>query len=656
MRTLWTFVVVGLLVVGCSSAEEGSEGAQGDVDENIAVPDIIDSDFVGGGEGGFADSSEWGMKDVGEETPDVVLPQEDVGGGESDVTEDDVWEADTWTESDVVVDPCEEGTNDCSSLNLEAGGCVKEVICDPDYTDEAGSHCKPVFKPNGSPCLGVVDGKDVTVVASAEAATETDASVCDRFLCYGDAEETPECVQASTLSAEVQLALADEGYLVNHACPLEGMPSGFSMECNDWLCGCATESCLDPQCGVVGNHYQLYQPCAVDDQCATGTCIDTPDGSYICEEQPVICPAIPEAWCVEMPPCNTEEGGCPDAMDAALSDANCAVDDPCLLSATCDPENEAADPTTGCVLTYDDPESGCGDGIVGITAGGSFTIVYEADGTLNWWGIQNYEEPPEGVLFAQVNAGKSHACGVDKGNNLYCWGIQDGGNWDYGQVSLAPAEGKFIHAAAGYNHSCAVREDGMALCWGIGSEDNLTPDQEPYEKGQVKLTPTEGEFQQIGAGHGHSCGLKTDGTLACWGNNNAISNMPTGSDFVSLAVGFHHNCAIDSQGAMTCWGWTAFGLVEDTPDGTFKSVACGYGHTCAVRTSGEVVCWGVPDKAEGAPPIADNGQATDAPLTANFTYVGVSNSHSCAVTTDDKVVCWGSNGGNKATPPPELQP
>jgi hypothetical protein len=75
-----------------------------------------------------------------------------------------------------------------------------------------------------------------------------------------------------------------------------------------------------------------------------------------------------------------------------------------------------------------------------------------------------------------------------------------------------------------------------------------------------------------------------------------------------------------------------------------------------VRTTGEVVCWGVPNKAEGAPPITDQGQVTGAPVIANFKHVGVDSSHSCAVTTDNKVVCWGSDGGGKSTPPLDLQP
>ena len=267
-----------------------------------------------------------------------------------------------------------------------------------------------------------------------------------------------------------------------------------------------------------------------------------------------------------------------------------------------------------------------------------------------------YAQPPQGVLFKQVSGGKSHSCGVDLEGNVHCWGITNGGNWDYGQVTLAPTEGTFTYAAAGYNHSCAIKEDGTALCWGIGSEDNLTPGQEPYEKGQVTLTPTEPVFQQIGAGHGHTCGLKMDGSLQCWGAGSGSNNVPTGTGFVSLAVGFHHNCALDSDRELTCWGWTAFGLVEDVPEGTFQSVSCGYGHTCAVRTSGEVVCWGVPDKGEGAPQVVDSGQSTDAPTEPNFKLVAVNSSHSCAVTLGNKVMCWGSNSSGKSTPPAELQP
>jgi alpha-tubulin suppressor-like RCC1 family protein len=656
MRTLWALAVVGLLVAGCTSSSDAGVGVESEGGEDITAfpdnpfapdPDISD------------DSSESGSKDAGDAAGEDVADSsaQDVGGtsGEDAADPDDA-ETGEAPDIDAVVDVCADEANDCSALNVDPGGCVEVFTCDPDFTDEEGSHCKPVFKASGSPCVGSLDGQSMVVIATTEPATDETPSTCDRFVCHEEVDAPPTCVQASTLPTTIQFAMEIEGFFVKDECALEDMPFFLSQECNNWLCGCATEECLDAKCQTVGEHAMLGETCGVADMCSSGTCITTPDESYSCEQEPVECPAVWDAWCVEMPACDPETGGCPEAMDALLSDAKCSTGDPCLLSGVCEPDHPDADAMTGCVLVYDDPESGCGDGIVGIAGGGSHTFAWEADGTLHGWGIQNYGLPPEGVLFAQVSAGKSHSCGVDKGNNLHCWGISNEGNWDYGQVTLTPTEGKYVHASAGYNHSCAVREDGTAVCWGIGSVDDLTPEQEPYEKGQVKLTPTGPVFQQIGAGHGHSCGLKLDGSLECWGNPNATQNVPAGSDFVSLSVGFHHNCAIDSQGGMACWGWTAFGLVEDAPVGIFQSVSCGYGHACAVRTTGEVVCWGVPNKAEGAPPITDQGQVTGAPVIANFKHVGVDSSHSCAVTTDNKVVCWGSDGGGKSTPPLDLQP
>ncbi|HCO02350.1 MAG TPA: hypothetical protein DIT48_03090, partial [Actinobacteria bacterium] len=58
---------------------------------------------------------------------------------------------------------------------------------------------------------------------------------------------------------------------------------------------------------------------------------------------------------------------------------------------------------------------------------------------------------------------------------------------------------------AGYGHTCGIRTDGTVTCWGSN------------EYGQ--LSSPSGTFTQISAGNWHTCGLRTDGTLACWGQN-----------------------------------------------------------------------------------------------------------------------------------------
>ena len=195
-----------------------------------------------------------------------------------------------------------------------------------------------------------------------------------------------------------------------------------------------------------------------------------------------------------------------------------------------------------------------------VIAQAAVTLALQADGVLWGWGVPSYWQPPEGLLFQRIAAGKSHSCGIDLNGSVHCWGIQDGGNWDFGQVTLTPTQGSYIDVAAGYNHSCAVQSDGAVVCWGIGSEDNLTEAQEPYEKGQVKDTPTEAMFLEVGAGHSFSCGLKTDGGVQCWGGGSGMTNVPTETDFVSLTVGFHHACPLDSSGAIV------LGLDQARPD------------------------------------------------------------------------------------------
>src|SRR5688572_2457165 len=76
-------------------------------------------------------------------------------------------------------------------------------------------------------------------------------------------------------------------------------------------------------------------------------------------------------------------------------------------------------------------------------------------------------------------------------------------------ASPGPALGSIT---AGPQHSCAVRSNGTLACWG----DNFF--------GQS--TPPAGTFTQVAAGGHHTCGLKTDGTLACRGYNSYGQSTP----------------------------------------------------------------------------------------------------------------------------------
>ena len=73
-------------------------------------------------------------------------------------------------------------------------------------------------------------------------------------------------------------------------------------------------------------------------------------------------------------------------------------------------------------------------------------------------------------------------------------------------------------SAPGDDYTCGVRADGSAACWGYD------------EVGEA--TPPDGEFASVSAGHHHTCGVRADGSAACWGYDEfgqARLSCPTGS-------------------------------------------------------------------------------------------------------------------------------
>ena len=58
-----------------------------------------------------------------------------------------------------------------------------------------------------------------------------------------------------------------------------------------------------------------------------------------------------------------------------------------------------------------------------------------------------------------------------------------------------------------------------------------------------QASPPSGTFKAISAGDYHTCGIRTDDTLACWGYNyNGQSSPPSGT-FKAVSAGNYHTCA-----------------------------------------------------------------------------------------------------------------
>lgn len=129
-----------------------------------------------------------------------------------------------------------------------------------------------------------------------------------------------------------------------------------------------------------------------------------------------------------------------------------------------------------------------------------------------------------GRQYTALAVGGQHVCALDMDRHAWCWGFP------FSVGGVAPTDGArvpqpvdggrtFISITAGFQQTCALDDNRAAWCWGpsnLGGQlgNGSGPDQ-------VSPVQVAGGFryQEIGAGGTATCGIVTDGSLACWGTN-----------------------------------------------------------------------------------------------------------------------------------------
>ena len=188
------------------------------------------------------------------------------------------------------------------------------------------------------------------------------------------------------------------------------------------------------------------------------------------------------------------------------------------------------------------------------------------------------------------------------------------------------ATGSVAAVTVGAFHTCAVRTDGTVACWGANWE------------GQTDVPA--GRFSAVTAGARHSCGLRIDGTITCWGDNDWGRQLEApGGRFSAVSAGEHHTCGLRTGGTITCWGFDGFGETRPWSSGLYSAVSAGRYHSCGLRTDGTITCWGSigDDKLE--------------PPSGRFSAVSAGASHSCGLRTDGAIACWNQRASGQVDVP-----
>ena len=113
-------------------------------------------------------------------------------------------------------------------------------------------------------------------------------------------------------------------------------------------------------------------------------------------------------------------------------------------------------------------------------------------------------------------------------------------------------------------------------------------------------TPTSGGWIAVDAGERHTCGIRTDGTVACWGSNtnglwDPLPARPTHQPEPSppSAPVHNHTCGVRTDGSHRMLGrGLPRSVNRKRRRGRFGLCYAGSAHSCGVRTDGTVACWG----------------------------------------------------------------
>ena len=282
-----------------------------------------------------------------------------------------------------------------------------------------------------------------------------------------------------------------------------------------------------------------------------------------------------------------------------------------------------------------------------------------------------------------IAAGSAHTCALLADGTVRCWGADFSGQRGDGTASNDPRIPAAVTGltnaaaiAAGGNHSCALLGNGTAMCWGENNSGQLGDDSRTDKRSPEPVKNLVNAVA-IGVGKGlggvnHTCALLADGSVRCWGDNASgqigdgtttrkltQSTVAGGGGSVTardIATGNSHTCAVRANSTVACWGLNNAGQLGDgtttnslTPKAVpglvnVVAIAAGAGHTCALFAAGSVSCWGANLLGQ-----LGNNSNTDSripvPVTglANAVAIAAGREHTCALLADGTGRCWGDN-------------
>ena len=240
--------------------------------------------------------------------------------------------------------------------------------------------------------------------------------------------------------------------------------------------------------------------------------------------------------------------------------------------------------------------------------------------------------PTPGTHWRKIAPGLEHTCAVASDTSLWCWGSNEYGQIGIGSPVLSitqatkvtePSDTGWIQVTSAFVHSCGVRRDGTVWCWGSNGSGNLGNTGNHSKVPVQALVPPDQIVDHIASSVRHNCAITEQQKLFCWGDN-YVGQLGNG-----FTVRAYIPTEVSHPGSL---GWI--------------KVATGINHSCAIDTDNQLWCWG----SNSTYQVNGLGnsfylrpQAINAADVSGWKEVDLGYGHSCAISDTDNAYCWGDN-------------